>query len=111
MAPNDALKGRAAVVTGSTSGIGQALAGALAASGADVVLNGLGEATQIEHDRAALAEAYGVKVLYHPADLTKPAEIADMIQFAHGKLRRLDILVNNAGVQHVSPIEDFPVDK
>jgi 3-hydroxybutyrate dehydrogenase len=111
MAPNDALKGRAAVVTGSTSGIGQALAGVLAAAGADVVLNGLGEATQIEHDRAALAEAYGVKVLYHPADMTKPTEIADLIAFAHGKFRRLDILVNNAGVQHVAPIEDFPIEK
>jgi 3-hydroxybutyrate dehydrogenase len=105
------LKGQAAVVTGSTSGIGQALAGALAASGADVVLNGLGEATQIEHDRAALAEAYGVRVLYHPADMTKPTEIADLIAFAHGKFRRLDILVNNAGVQHVSPIEAFPIEK
>ncbi|HXQ10799.1 MAG TPA: 3-hydroxybutyrate dehydrogenase [Caulobacteraceae bacterium] len=105
------LKGHVAVVTGSTSGIGQALAGALAASGADVVLNGLGEATQIEHDRAALAEAYGVRVLYHPADMTRPAEIADLIAFAHGKFRRIDILVNNAGVQHVSPIETFPIEK
>jgi 3-hydroxybutyrate dehydrogenase len=105
------LKGRAAVVTGSTSGIGQALAHALAAAGADVVLNGLGEASQIEHDRAALAEAWGVRVLYHPADMTRPAEIADMIKFAHGKFRRLDVLVNNAGVQHVSPIEDFPVER
>ncbi len=105
------LKGQAAIVTGSTSGIGQAMAHALAAAGADVVLNGLGEATQIEHDRAALAEAYGVRVLYHPADMTKPAEIADLVAFAHGKFRRLDILVNNAGVQHVSPIEDFPIAK
>jgi|SRR5579871_13244 len=111
MAANDALKGRAALVTGSTSGIGQALAGVLAAAGADVVLNGFGEATQIEHDRAALAEAYGVKVLYHPADMTKPAEIADLVAFAHGKFRRLDILVNNAGVQHVAPIEEFPPEK
>ena len=105
------LKGRAAVVTGSTSGIGQAMAHALAAAGADVVLNGFGEATQIERDRAELAEAAGVRVLYHPADMTKPEEIADLIAFAHAKFRRLDILVNNAGVQHVSPIEDFPVEK
>jgi 3-hydroxybutyrate dehydrogenase len=111
MASEPGLKGRAAVVTGSTSGIGQALAGMLAAAGADVVLNGFGEATQIEHDRAALAQAHGVRVLYHPADMTKPREVADLIAFAHGKFRRLDILINNAGVQHVSPIEDFPIDE
>ncbi|HLI65621.1 MAG TPA: 3-hydroxybutyrate dehydrogenase [Caulobacteraceae bacterium] len=105
------LKGRAAVVTGSTSGIGQAMAHALATAGADVVLNGFGEATQIEKERAALAETTGVKALYHPADMTKPDEIADLVGFAHGKFRRLDILVNNAGVQHVAPIEAFPVDK
>ncbi len=105
------LQGRAAIVTGSTSGIGLALADALAMSGVDVVLNGFGEATAIEKTRATLAEESGAKVLYHPADMTKPAEIADLVAFAHGKFRRLDILVNNAGVQHVAPIEEFPVDK
>jgi 3-hydroxybutyrate dehydrogenase len=105
------LKGHAAVVTGSTSGIGRALARALAAEGADVVLNGFGDAAAIEQDRAALAAETGVKVLYHSADMTKPAEIADMVAYAKAELGRLDIVVNNAGIQHVSPIEDFPIDK
>jgi len=105
------LTGHAAVVTGSTSGIGQALAHALAAEGVNVVLNGLGDPAKIEADRAELAERTGVKALYHGADMTKPTEIADMVAFCQRELGRLDILVNNAGVQHVSPIEDFPVDK
>jgi 3-hydroxybutyrate dehydrogenase len=105
------LTGHAAIVTGSTSGIGQALARALAAEGVDVVLNGFGDAAKIEADRAALATGAGVRALYHGADMTKPAEIADMVAFARRELGRLDILVNNAGVQHVSPIEDFPIEK
>ena len=109
MAMDHGLKGRAAVVTGSTSGIGQALADALAAAGVDVVLNGFGDAAAIERERAAMAAAHDVKVLYHSADMTRPAEIADMIAFAHNELGRLDILINNAGVQFVSPIEDFPI--
>jgi 3-hydroxybutyrate dehydrogenase len=104
------LKGHAAIVTGSTSGIGRALAHALATHGADVVLNGFGEAAAIEEARAALAAETGVRVLYHGADMTRPAEIADMVAFAKAELGRLDILVNNAGVQHVAPIEDFPID-
>ncbi len=111
MATGYGLKGRAAVVTGSTSGIGQALARALAAEGVNVVLNGFGDAGQIEKDRAALAEAAGVSVLYHGADMTKPAEIADMLAYAKARFGRVDILVNNAGVQHVAPIEDFPIEK
>jgi len=111
MSDDQPLKGRAAIVTGSTSGIGLAMAHYLAGAGADVVLNGFGEATAIEQERARLAEEAGVKVLYHPADMTRPAEIADMVAFAHGKFRRLDILVNNAGIQHVAPIEDFPIEK
>ncbi|HWA60548.1 MAG TPA: 3-hydroxybutyrate dehydrogenase [Caulobacteraceae bacterium] len=106
-----ALAGQAAVVTGSTSGIGQALAHALAAEGVAVVLNGLGDPAKIEADRAALEAKAGVKVRYHGADMTKPAEIADMVAYAKAELGRLDILVNNAGVQHVSPIEDFPIEK
>jgi 3-hydroxybutyrate dehydrogenase len=106
--PHD-LKGRAAVVTGSTSGIGQALAIALAEAGAEVMLNGFGDAATIEKERAGIAEQHGVRVLYHPADMTKPAEIADMITTAEREFGRLDILVNNAGVQHVAPIEDFPI--
>jgi 3-hydroxybutyrate dehydrogenase len=111
MATGYGLNGRAAIVTGSTSGIGQALAHALAAEGVNVVLNGFGDAAAIEADRAALAASAGVTALYHGADMTKPAEIADMVAFAKDKLGRLDILVNNAGVQFVSPVEDFPVEK
>jgi 3-hydroxybutyrate dehydrogenase len=111
MAVDHGLKGRTAVVTGSTSGIGQALADGLASSGVDVMLNGFGEAATIERERVAMAEQHGVRVLYHPADMTKPAEIADMVAFAQREFGRLDILVNNAGVQFVSPIEDFPIAK
>lgn len=105
------LAGQGAVVTGSTSGIGQALARALAAEGVDVVLNGLGDPAAIEAARADLEESSGVRVLYHGADMTTGAEIADLVAFAHRQFGRLDILVNNAGVQHVSPIEDFPPEK
>jgi 3-hydroxybutyrate dehydrogenase len=106
-----ALKGHVAIVTGSTSGIGQALAHALAAEGVGIVLNGFGDAAAIEADRAALEEKAGVPVRYHGADMTKPEEIADMVAYAEKELGRLDILVNNAGVQFVSPIEDFPIAK
>lgn len=104
------LRGQVAVVTGSTSGIGLALATALAGEGVHVVLNGLGDPAAIEQARAGI-EALGVKALYHPADMTKPAEIADLIAFAHRELGRLDLLVNNAGVQHVAPVESFPLEK
>ena len=104
------LKGHAAIVTGSTSGIGMALAKALAAEGVSVVLNGLGDPAAIEKERTDMAAQYGVSVLYHGADMTKPDQIADMVAYAERELGRLDILVNNAGVQHVSPIEDFPID-
>jgi len=110
MASGYGLKGQAAIVTGSTSGIGQAMAHALAAEGVGIVLNGFGDAAKIEADRASLAASAGVKVLYHGADMTKPAEIADMVAFANREFGRLDILVNNAGVQHVAPIEDFPIE-
>jgi 3-hydroxybutyrate dehydrogenase len=75
------------------------------------MLNGLGDPARIEADRAALAERTGVRVLYHPADMTRPAEIADLVASAHGAFGRLDILFNNAGVQHVAAIEDFPPQK
>ena len=104
------LKGQTALITGSTSGIGHGLAEALAAEGVNIVLNGLGDPAAIEAARAALAAKHGVTVLYHGADMTKPDQIADMVAYAHRELGRLDILVNNAGVQHVSPIEDFPID-
>jgi 3-hydroxybutyrate dehydrogenase len=109
--PDYGLKGQAAVVTGSTSGIGQALARALAAEGVDVLLNGFGDPAKIEADRAALEKAAGVRALYHSADMTKPDEIADMVATAHRAFGRIDILINNAGIQHVAPVEAFPTEK
>ncbi|MGR4866659.1 3-hydroxybutyrate dehydrogenase [Caulobacter sp. LARHSG274] len=111
MAVDFGLQGQVAIVTGSTSGIGHALADALAAQGVNVVLNGLGEMTAIEKTRAALAEKHGVEVLYNGADMTKPGQIAEMVAAAKAEFGELDILVNNAGVQHVAPIEDFPTDQ
>ena len=105
------LKGQVAVITGSTSGIGLALARAVAAGGGDVVLNGLGDPAEIERTRADLEASSGVRVLYHPADMTRGDEIADMIGFAERELGRLDILVNNAGIQHVESVENFPTDQ
>ncbi|WP_294266217.1 3-hydroxybutyrate dehydrogenase [uncultured Sphingomonas sp.] len=105
------LKGKTAIVTGSTSGIGLAYAKALAAEGASVVINGFGDADAIEKERAALEETSGAKALYDAADMTKPDQIAAMVQRAHDELGGPDIVINNAGVQHVSKIEDFPIDK
>ena len=105
------LKGQVAVITGSTSGIGLALARAVAGGGGGVVLNGLGDPAEIERTRADLEASSGVRVLYHPADMTRGDEIADMIAFAERELGRLDILVNNAGIQHVESVEKFPTDQ
>ncbi len=105
------LKGQVAIVTGSTSGIGLALARAVAAGGGDVVLNGLGDPAEIERTRADLEASSGVRVRYHPADMTRGEEIADMVAFAQGELGRVDILVNNAGIQHVESVEKFPTDQ
>jgi 3-hydroxybutyrate dehydrogenase len=109
--PFASLKGQAAIVTGSTSGIGQGLATALAERGVNVVLNGLGDPGQIERDRAALQEKTGAQIRYHGANMMKGEEIADMVGFCVREFGRIDILVNNAGVQHVAPIDEFPVDK
>jgi 3-hydroxybutyrate dehydrogenase len=109
--PFASLKDQVAIVTGSTSGIGMALAGALSERGVKVVLNGLGDPAKIEQERADMEKRTGAAVRYHGADMTKPAEIADMVAFAKREFGRLDILVNNAGVQHVAPVDQFPDDK
>jgi 3-hydroxybutyrate dehydrogenase len=111
MAVDYKLQGQTAVVTGSTSGIGQAMAIALADQGVNVVLNGLGDPATIETERAQIAARTGVEVRYHGADMTKPEQIADMVAYAHREFGRLDILVNNAGIQHVAPVEAFPIEK
>jgi 3-hydroxybutyrate dehydrogenase len=105
------LKGRVAVVTGSTSGIGLGVAEALAAEGAAVMLNGFGEAGQIAALQVRLSQAHGVRVSHHPADMTRPAEIAALIQAAASAFGGVDILVNNAGIQHTASIEDFPAER
>ena len=105
------LKDKVALVTGSTSGIGLAIARAMAKEGANVVINGFGEAAAIEQERAAIETEFGVKAHYSGADMTKGDEIAAMVAEAEARFGRLDVLVNNAGVQFVSPIEAFPVEK
>lgn len=104
---NSMLKGKTALVTGSTSGIGLGIAKALAAQGADIVLNGFGDAEAPKAEIAAL----GVQVYYHGADMSKPSEIEDMFQFTAKTVGTIDILVNNAGIQHVARIENFPVER
>jgi 3-hydroxybutyrate dehydrogenase len=101
------LKGKTALVTGSTSGIGLGIAKALAAQGANIVLNGFGD---VDGPKAEVA-ALGVQVAYHGADMSKPAEIEDMVNFAAKTFGTIDILVNNAGIQHVARIENFPVER
>jgi 3-hydroxybutyrate dehydrogenase len=105
------LTGKTAVVTGSTSGIGLAYARAFAGAGANVVINGMGEAADIERERARIESDFGVKAVYSPADMLKPAEIAEMVALGETTFGAVDILVNNAGIQFVSPIEDFPIEK
>jgi len=105
------LKGRNAVVTGSTSGIGLAIARAFAAKGMNVTINGFGDAAAIEAERARIASEFGVQAAYSPADMTRGDEIAAMIADAEKRFGTVDVLVNNAGIQFVSPIEEFPVEK
>ena len=102
------LKGKVALVTGSTSGIGLAIARAYAKEGADVMINGFGDAAAIEAERAKIEADFGVKALYSGADMSKGDEIAAMVAEAEEKLGAVDILVNNAGIQFVAPIEEFP---
>ena len=105
------LKGKVALVTGSTSGIGLGIARALAAEGADLLLNGFGDAAAIETLRADLAKEFGVRVGYNGADMSKPAEIAAMAAEAEKTLGGIDIMVSNAGIQFVAPIEEFPEER
>ncbi len=103
------LQGRVALVTGSTSGIGLGIAHALAGAGADIVMNGFGEAAEIERLRQELSATHGVRVAYAGADISDPDAVAGMVAQAEAALGRVDILVNNAGVQFVAPIDSFPV--
>jgi 3-hydroxybutyrate dehydrogenase len=105
------LKGKSALVTGSTSGIGLAIARAFAAEGANITLNGFGDAVAIEKLRSDIGKEFGVKAIYSGADMTKPDEIAAMIKTSEQTFGSLDVLMNNAGIQHVAPIEEFPIDK
>jgi len=105
------LKGKTALVTGSTSGIGLGIARVMAGAGANIVLNGLGDAAEIEKIRSGIENDYGVRVVYHDADMTKPDQIRDMCAKASEMFGVVDVLVNNAGIQFVSPVQDFPEDK
>lgn len=105
------LKGKTAIVTGSTSGIGLAYAKAFAGEGAHVVINGFGDEAAIEKERAGLAEMSGATALYDAADMTKPDQIAAMVERAVKETGSVDIIVSNAGIQHVAPIEEFPPEK
>ena len=104
------LQSRNAIVTGSTSGIGLAIAQAFAKEGANVMINGFGDAAAIETERAGIEAKFGVKALYSPADMSNPEAVRAMVKEAEEKLGSVDILVNNAGIQHVAPIEEFPID-
>ncbi len=105
------MKGKSAIVTGSTSGIGLGIARALAAQGCNVMLNGFGDGPGIEKLRGDLAAEHKVSVLYSSADMSKPLEIAAMVDQAVRRFGAVDVLVNNAGIQHVAPVEEFPVEQ
>ena len=105
------LKGKSVVVTGSTSGIGLAIARAFAKEGANLTINGFGDKAAIEKERAGIEKEFGVKAIYSGADMTKPAEIAEMITTTEKTFGAVDVLVNNAGIQFVAKVEDFPIEK
>ncbi|MCB9982283.1 MAG: 3-hydroxybutyrate dehydrogenase [Rhodospirillales bacterium] len=104
------LKGKTAVITGSTSGIGLGIAKGMAAAGANIMMNGFGDADKIKTARQSL-ETHDIKALYHGANMTQPDEIEDLIATAHKEFGSVDILINNAGIQYVAPVEDFPPEK
>ncbi len=104
-------KGKTAIVTGSTSGIGLGIAESFAGAGMNVMLNGFGDAGEIEATRARLADTRDVQVSYNGADMTKPEEIAALVDQANAEFGQVDVVVNNAGIQHVTPIEEFPIEK
>jgi 3-hydroxybutyrate dehydrogenase len=105
------LKGKTALVTGSTSGIGLGIATALAAQGANILLNGFGDAAAAQNQVTEAGSAFGIRVQYHGADMSKPSEIDAMMAYGAEQFGQIDILVNNAGIQHVARLESFPVDK
>jgi len=105
------LKGKVAIVTGSTSGIGLGIATSLAAQGANVMLNGFGDPSAIERTRRQLQEQHAIKVGYSPADMSKPADIRELVVKTRADLGSVDILVNNAGIQHVAEVDEFPDDR
>ena len=105
------LQGKVAVVTGSTSGIGLGIARTLAEAGCDIVLNGFGDPSAIETERAQIAREFEVRAIFLPADLANAAEVAGMVEAAARELGPVDILVNNAGIQHTAPVENFPAER
>ena len=105
------LQGKCAIVTGSTSGIGLGIARALAGEGADLVVNGFAEADAVAEIRSAIEGDFGVRCVYHGADMAKPDEVAALVAEATSAFGKVDILVNNAGIQHTAPVEDFPPDR
>ncbi|MEI6212466.1 MAG: 3-hydroxybutyrate dehydrogenase [Desulfuromonadales bacterium] len=105
------LKGKSAVITGSTSGIGLGIARTLAGQGCSIMLNGLGDAAKIEEVRSGIEREFGVAARYHGADMTQPDEVADLIGAAASAFGSVDILINNAGIQHTAPVEEFPPER
>jgi 3-hydroxybutyrate dehydrogenase len=105
------MQGKSVVVTGSTSGIGLAIGHAFAAAGANLTINGFGDAELIEKERTDIEDRYGISAIYSGADMTEPAQIAEMVAATEKTFGAIDVLVNNAGIQHVAAIEDFPIDK